>query len=357
MRLEDRELITRDGPPVHYDALLLALGAQPRVAVPGALTFAGPRDVAAVRDALEALDPGRRHVVAFVAGTGVAWTLPLYELALMTAEYGRRQGLDLRIELVTRESEPLDIFGAEASAAVAGRLAAAGVQLRAGTFAQEYDDGRLWLELEGPLDVDLAVALPLLEGPAVDGLPVTEGGFIPVDAYSRVRGVEHVWAAGDMTSRPIKHGGLTAQQADVAAADIAARVAGSSTPVASVPSGSARAPAHGRRPGLPRAPARRALALGGLVGVPVVAGAQGRRPPPGAVSRAPRGSARLLSRRPARRATRRPGAAQPIWPAACPAHRSRVSVVWDRGVTSSGHAARCARPRATLPLATVCSDP
>ena len=231
VRLEDRELITRDGPPVHYDALLLALGAQPRVAVPGALTFAGPRDVAVVRDALEALVPGRRHVVAFVAGTGVAWTLPLYELALMTAEYGRRQGLDLRIELVTRESEPLDIFGAEASAAVAGRLAAAGVQLRAGTFAQEYDDGRLWLELEGPLDVDLAVALPLLEGPAVDGLPVTEGGFIPVDAYSRVRGVEHVWAAGDMTSRPIKHGGLTAQQADVAAADIAARVAGSSTPV------------------------------------------------------------------------------------------------------------------------------
>ena len=231
VRLEDRELITRDGPPVHYDALLLALGAQPRVAVPGALTFAGPRDVAAVRDALEALDPGRRHVVAFVAGTGVAWTLPLYELALMTAEYGRRHGLELRIELVTREAAPLDIFGAEASGAVAGRLAAAGVQLRAGTFAQEYDDGRLWLELEGPLDVDLAVALPLLAGPAVGGLPVTEGGFIPVDPYSRVRGVEHVWAAGDMTSRPIKHGGLTAQQADVAAADIAARVAGSSKPV------------------------------------------------------------------------------------------------------------------------------
>ena len=223
--------ITRDGPPVHYDALLLALGAQPRVAVPGALTFAGPRDVAAVRDALEALDPGRRHVIAFVAGTGVAWTLPLYELALMTAEFGRRRELDLRIELVTRESEPLDIFGAEASAAVAGRLVSAGVHLRAGTFAQEYDDGRLWLELEGPLDADLAVALPLLEGPSIGGLPVTEGGFIPVDAYGRVRGVEHVWAAGDMTSRPIKHGGLTAQQADVAAADIAARVAGSSKPV------------------------------------------------------------------------------------------------------------------------------
>ena len=30
-----------------------------------------------------------------------AWTLPLYELALMTAEYGRRHGLDLAIELIS----------------------------------------------------------------------------------------------------------------------------------------------------------------------------------------------------------------------------------------------------------------
>jgi sulfide:quinone oxidoreductase len=31
-----------------------------------------------------------------------------------------------------------------------------------------------------------------------------------------------VWAVGDMTTRPLKQGGLAAQQADVAAADIAA---------------------------------------------------------------------------------------------------------------------------------------
>ena len=33
---------------------------------------------------------------------------------------------------------------------------------------------------------------------------------------------EHVFAAGDVTDFPIKHGGLGAQQADVAAAGIAA---------------------------------------------------------------------------------------------------------------------------------------
>ena len=39
---------------------------------------------------------------------------------------------------------------------------------------------------------------------------------------ARVVDVDRVWAAGDMTTCPIKQGGLAAQQADVAAADIAA---------------------------------------------------------------------------------------------------------------------------------------
>ena len=58
------------------------------------------------------------------------------------------------------------------------------------------------------------------------GLPEAFDGFVPVDLYGRVRGLERVWAVGDMTTRPLKQGGLTAQQADVAAADIAASVAG-----------------------------------------------------------------------------------------------------------------------------------
>jgi sulfide:quinone oxidoreductase len=220
-RPDAREIDTRDGPPVSYDALLLALGARPEPALPGALTFAGARDVLAVSEAIERLEPGRRHRLAFVAVSGTAWTLPLYELALLTAARGRQNGLDLAIELVTSESAPLGVFGAEASAAVGQRLAAAGIGLRTGTFPTEVADGRLWLELEGALDVDLVVALPRLRGPAVPGLPADADGFVPVDPFGRVRDLEAVWAVGDMTTRPLKQGGLATQQADVAAADIA----------------------------------------------------------------------------------------------------------------------------------------
>ena len=226
VRPDAREVDTRDGPPVPYDALLLAVGARPEPALAGAISFAGPRDVLAVRETIEALTPGRLHTIAFVAMAGTSWTLPLYELALMTAEYGRRRGLDLAIEVISSESAPLGVFGAEARAAVSRRLDDAGVHFRSAAFPTEYANGKLWLETEGPLDVDLVIALPHLRGAPLAGLPHESGGFVPVDGYGRVRGLERVWAVGDMTTRPLKQGGLAAQQADVAAADIASQITG-----------------------------------------------------------------------------------------------------------------------------------
>jgi sulfide:quinone oxidoreductase len=57
------------------------------------------------------------------------------------------------------------------------------------------------------------------------------GGFVPVDRYGRVRDTDRVWAVGDMTARPLQQGGLMAQQADVAAAHIAAHVGGADVEV------------------------------------------------------------------------------------------------------------------------------
>jgi sulfide:quinone oxidoreductase len=95
-----RVLLDDDG-QVSYDVLLLALGARAEVAVPGALTFRGPADSAQLRTALEQLHAGEPLRVAFVVGTDTAWTLPLYELALMTARWANTRGLAIEPWVIT----------------------------------------------------------------------------------------------------------------------------------------------------------------------------------------------------------------------------------------------------------------
>ena len=218
----ERRVVTPGGREIPYDGLLLALGALPGPVLPGAVRFAGARDVAVVRSALEAIPSTSGATIAFVATGGVGWTLPLYDLACLTSARAAADGLEREIVVVTAEAEPLGVFGHAAARAVASHLAALRVSVRAGVLAERAEEGRLWLATGGSLAADLVIALPEPVGPGVPGLPVDGRGFVPVDRFGRVAGIEAVWAAGDVTSRPLKQGGLAVQQADVAAASIAA---------------------------------------------------------------------------------------------------------------------------------------
>ncbi len=220
-----RRLCTVRGDDLGYDALLVAVGARADMAIPGALTFSGPRDVRALRRLLDDLVFRRVHAVAFAVPSGVTWALPLYELALMTAEHLRVADVaDARLVLVTPERSPLDVFGARISARIRALLAERGIGLYTESVPQSLGARGLAIAGGEPIAVERVVALPRLDGPWIDGLPHDAHGFIPTDRYGAVPGMTAVWAAGDGTAFPIKQGGLAAQQADAAAAAIAAHL-------------------------------------------------------------------------------------------------------------------------------------
>jgi sulfide:quinone oxidoreductase len=219
---ERRRVRTVHGDTLEYDALLVAVGATPDMAVPGALTFSGPRDVAAFTTLLDDLGAGRVRRVAFALPTAVTWALPLYELALMTGEHVRAQGLqDVGLVLVTPEHSPLEAFGARIASHIWSLLAQRGIALCTDSVPLRAGPGGLVVAHREPVQADRIVSLPRLVGPWIGGLPHDGQGFLATDAHGAVLGAEAVWAAGDGTAFPLKQGGLAAQQAGAAAAAIA----------------------------------------------------------------------------------------------------------------------------------------
>ncbi|HEX7299882.1 MAG TPA: FAD-dependent oxidoreductase, partial [Solirubrobacteraceae bacterium] len=151
--------------------------------------------------------------------------LPAYELALLIAGDARGMGMEPEITLVTPEQAPLAIFGSRAVEVVSAELQRAGVRVELGAYAS-LDHGPPRAIVIRPsgrrLEVNRILSLPRLRGRAPQGIPTNAEGFVSVDPHGRVAGAEGVWAAGDGIDFPVKFGGLAAEQADAAAADIAA---------------------------------------------------------------------------------------------------------------------------------------
>jgi sulfide:quinone oxidoreductase len=221
----DHAVSTRDGRDIPYDILVIAVGARPREALPGALTFTGPRDVGTMMSLLDRLETDPARHVMFALPAGVSWPLPLYELAIMTAvELRNRAATGTKLTVVTPERDPLWVFGPAAGEALRRMLAERGIALLTNARAASVDEGGLRMVDGTRLECDDVVALPTLEGPALTGLPADAHGFLPVDAHGQVSGAPEVYAAGDATSFPLKQGGLATQQADAVAETIAAAV-------------------------------------------------------------------------------------------------------------------------------------
>lgn len=211
------------GEELPYDALLLALGARLHTRYTHAHTVDDHHLDDILHGLIQDVEAGYVKRLAFVIPARMGWLLPVYELALMTAGRAYEMGEELAVTIVTPEDSPLGLFGLAVSQAVAKLLEEAGIQ----TITSAYAEVPHWNTVivnpgDRRLAVDRVIALPELYGPAVRGLPAAEHGFIPIDLHAQVRGVERVYAAGDATDCAVKHGGIAAQQADVAAETIAA---------------------------------------------------------------------------------------------------------------------------------------
>jgi sulfide:quinone oxidoreductase len=228
VRPDERAVETQDGRRLAYDALVLAMGARPVEALPGALTFRGPQDASRVHDLVAALRDGKLRRVAFVVPPATTWTLPLYELALQTA--AAVSGTSAELTFVTPEPAPVAAFGPDAGEVVAALLQEQGVALHTGVRVEAFTDGQVAMGLEGSVRADRVIALPRLLGPAPRGVRCDPLGFVEVDEYTRVLGEDDVYAVGDVAAHGPKQGGLAAQQADVAASVIAARAGAPVTP-------------------------------------------------------------------------------------------------------------------------------
>jgi sulfide:quinone oxidoreductase len=221
VRVREHAAQLDDGSEAGYEMLLVCVGGRFVPALRGAITFPGPEPLQ-IDEVIEQAAGGGE--IAFVVPYGVSWPLPIYELALMTERRAREQRQDVRIVVVTPEAAPLIMFGSVASDEVAALLDGRGIFVETDAQVRELDDGTLFIAPGNRrLEASAAVALPRIEGPRIDGLPADDWGFLPINQHARVRGAEHVYAAGDGTNFPIKQGGLGTQQADAAAEEIAAR--------------------------------------------------------------------------------------------------------------------------------------
>ncbi len=212
---------------VHYDALIIALGATPNVAMaPGAaehaLTFKGAGDAVAIRnrviDLFEAAaltdDPwAQQRLLTFVVvGAGHAGTELMAALEELTRGILLRHYPSIpkeRVRLVLVGSAVLPQTATNLAAYAREQLLARGIELETNRAAKVTEEG-LWLQ-DGRLIPSACVIWTAGNrvSPVVAGLPVakTKDGRLLVNEFFEVKDAPDVYALGDNAAQTDPHTG------------------------------------------------------------------------------------------------------------------------------------------------------
>ncbi len=219
---EARLAVTHDGESIPYGDLIVCPGTKLLWPVPGAITFWGIADERDVAKVMGEVRRGDTRRVAFTMPAVESWALPLYELALLARAELDKTGDDAELTIVTPEDAPLRIFGRGVAEGMTKLLAERRIEVIVGTHPVRFVDRFLETAPGERLPFDAVVSLPKLEGRRIRGVPHDVEGFVRIDEHCKVLDRDHIYAAGDVTSFPVKQGGLATQQADVVAESIAA---------------------------------------------------------------------------------------------------------------------------------------
>jgi sulfide:quinone oxidoreductase len=216
-----------------YDFLVVALGrrlATERVTgfFEHAYHLLGLNSASKFARALQDFHRGR---VAIGHCAGARLPVPLFEsafaLSRLLKERGDRESC--KITIVANQT-PDEMFGGSSiSAALNPALESRGIEVLSDFAIREATSNSLIAADGRQFDCDLRMLVPPFRGPgAALGLGVTdEEDYLRVDRHLRVPQVEHVYAVGDCVSFPgPKMGHMAVRQAEVAADNLAAEIAG-----------------------------------------------------------------------------------------------------------------------------------
>lgn len=222
-----QRVVRTDGGDAHaYDALVVCPGAVKRHPFAHTTRFDDAHSDELLHGLVQDIEEGYVSSLAIIVPAPPPWPLPAYELALMASERAWDMRAQMETTVLTTEPSPLAVFGPGASHQLSRLLSGRGVRVIPSSFCEVPEAGTIVVHPGGrEVRADRILSLPALLGPALAGLPQDGNGFIPVDDRGRVAHVERVWAAGDATDYPVKHGGVAAALGDTVAAEIA-RLAG-----------------------------------------------------------------------------------------------------------------------------------
>jgi sulfide:quinone oxidoreductase len=170
-----------------------------------------------------------RIVIGHCAGARLP--VPLFETAFALSRLLKERGEREHCEItIAADQTPDEMFGGSPiSAALNLALAEHGIEVLSNFIIKEATRNSLIATDGRKLDCDLRMLIPPFRGPgATLGLSITdEDDYLRVDRHLRVSGLEPIYAVGDCVSfAGPKMGHMAVRQAEVAADNLAAEIAG-----------------------------------------------------------------------------------------------------------------------------------